>query len=136
MSASSNAEVAKEFFDKFLADDVDGMMAMQTDDIVWNICPGAAEDVVPYYGVYRGREGCLKCLSLYGEAAAPEVFEITGHYGDADKAFVTGHEKVLAKPTGKTFESPFIFTLDIRDGKVAQMSALFDSAALKEAFSK
>ncbi|MEE9301870.1 MAG: nuclear transport factor 2 family protein [Alphaproteobacteria bacterium] len=134
MSAAKNAEIAKEFYDRFLADDLEGMGKTQTDDVVWTICPGPAADVVPYFGVFRGREGYMDCINRYLESAEPEVFELTGYYGDADKAFVTGHEKVLAKATGKRFETDFLIVFDIHDDKITRLTGYFDSALLMEAF--
>ncbi len=135
MSSHENARIAKQFFDHFLADEIDQMMDMQTDDVVWDICDGAAADVVPYFGTWTGREGCLACLEAYGGAADPQVFEIDEILGDEGKGFVLGHETVVAKPTGRSFTTDFTFMLAVRDGKVAGMKCYIDSAALVAAFS-
>ncbi len=134
MSSHPNAQIAEQFFGHFLADEIDQMMAMQTDDVVWDICDGPATGVVPYFGIWKGTEGCLACLEAYGGAVEPEVFEIDEYLGDNDKGLVRGHETVQVNATGKAFTTDFTFMLTIRDGKVAGMKAYIDSAALVAAF--
>lgn len=131
-----NAELARKYFAHFMADEIPAMLDMHTDDVEWNIGLGAAAGVVPYFGKFRGRDGCMKCLEKYAQSVAPQEFELTGYYGDADKAFVTGHEKVRVKSTGKTFETSFVFVLAFRKGKVASLTAFIDTAALAKAFSR
>jgi uncharacterized protein len=135
MSSHSNAQITAEFFGHFLADEIDQMMDMQSADVVWDICDGAAADTVPYFGTWKGREGCLACLEAYDGAADPQVFEITEYLGDGDKGFALGHETVRAKPTDKIFTTDFTFMLTVRDGKVSGMKCFIDSAALIAAFS-
>jgi ketosteroid isomerase-like protein len=134
MSSNANAQITERFFGHFLADEIDQMMDMQTDDVVWDICDGAAAETVPYFGTWKGREGCLACLEAYDGAADPQVFEIERYLGDGDKGFALGHETVRAKPTDKTFTTDFNFMLTIRDGKVAGLKCYIDSAALITAF--
>jgi len=136
MSAQENVKLVREFFRRFLSDEIDGMLDMNSKDIVWEIGSGPALKVVPYFGVFRGRKGCLDCLAKYSEAADPQVFKMDEYYGDKDKVFVLGHEKVTAKPTGKKFESKLIFTFTLREGKIAKMSGTFDTAALTRAFTR
>lgn len=135
MGAEENVKLVQEFWRRFLNDDIDGMLELNADDIVWNIGSGPAVNIVPYFGVFRGREGCLDCLAKYDEAAAPEVFEMDEYLGDKDKVVVLGHEKVTAKPTGRQFESKLIFIFTVRGDKIASMSGTFDTAALLQAFS-
>lgn len=134
MSAEKNVQLVKEFWRRFLNDEIDAMLDMNADDIVWNIGSGPALKVVPYFGVFRGREGCLDCLAKYDKAASPQVFEMDEYFGDRDKVVVLGHEKVTAKPTGKQFESNLVFVFTVRNGKIASMSGTFDTAALMQAF--
>jgi len=135
MSSQDNVELVKKFFHHFLNDEIDALLDLQSDDVVWEIGQGPAVDVVPYFGVFKGREGCLDCLTKYDGAADPQVFEMEEYFGDKDKVFVLGHEQVTAKPTGKSFESKLIFIFTVRDGKIAAMNGNFDTAALKQAFS-
>lgn len=135
MSTHPNAELARKFYDHFAAGEIAPMLDMQTDDVVWILGAGAAEGVVPYLGRFSGRDGCLENMEIYEGAADAVDFELTGCYGDDDKAFVQGREKVLAKPTGKTFETEFVVVIEFRDGKVAKQTSYLDSAALTAAFS-
>jgi len=134
MTAQENVELIREFYRRFLSDDIGGMLDMNAEDIVWEIGSGPAIAVVPYFGIFRGRQGILDCLAKYNEAADVQVFEMEEYYGDKDKVFVLGHEKVTAKPTGKRFESKVIFIYTLREGKIAKMSGMFDTGALIQAF--
>jgi hypothetical protein len=136
MSARDNVKLVREFWRRFLTDDIDGMLDMNSNNIVWEIGSGPAVKVVPYFGVFRGRRGCLDCLAKYSKAADPKVFEMEEYYGDKDKVFVLGHEKVVAKPTGKKFESNLIFMFTVRNGKITKMRGTFDTAALARAFTR
>lgn len=135
MSAGENGELLKKYWQLFLNEETGAMLDMQTDDSIWIVGSGPAGKVVPYFGTFHGRKGCEECFDIYERSVDPVVFEIDEYLGDADKVVVLAHEVMIAKPTGKQFESNLIYIFTVADGKIASMSATFDTAALMEAFS-
>lgn len=47
---------------------------------------------------------------------------------------VAGEASWLAKPTGRSFDSPWVHVLTLRDGKIARFEAYNDTAPAERAF--
>jgi hypothetical protein len=53
---------------------------------------------------------------------------------DGDTAAVIGHTKVVAKPTGRAYDTDFVHLVTVRDRKVARFQEFFDTWVAAEAF--
>lgn len=53
---------------------------------------------------------------------------------EGDKVVVVGEASWLAKPTGRSFDSPRVHVLTLRDGKIARFEAYNDTAPAERAF--
>ena len=73
-------------------------------------------------------------VETYERVADPEVFEVTEFYAEGDKVFALGHEKVVSKTTGKSFETKLFYVCTMRDGKIAKVDFACDTAAAQAAF--
>ena len=98
--ADVNKQVVEDFFRLFLEGDMDGVMACQTDDFVWDIASGAASGTVPWFHVCQGADAGRALVESYEQAADSEVDE---YYAEV----ALGREKVVSKTTDKSFESGF-----------------------------
>ena len=132
--ADVNRDVVEDFFRLFLEGNMAGVMACQTDDFVWDIASGAASGTVPWFYVCQGAADSHALVETYERAADPEVFEVTEFYAEGDKVFALGHEKVVSKTTGKSFETKLFYVCTMRDGKIAKVDLACDTAAAQAAF--
>jgi ketosteroid isomerase-like protein len=132
--ADVNRQVVEDFFRLFLEGDMDGLMACQTDDFVWDIASGAASGAVPWLSTCQGREAALALVETYERVADPEVFEVDEYYAEGDKVFALGREKVVSKSTGKSFETKLFYVATMREGKIAKLGLACDTAAAMAAF--
>jgi uncharacterized protein len=71
---------------------------------------------------------------LVGENLEFERFEPREFVAQGDKVAVLGFERSRIKPTGRTLEQEWAHVYKLRDGKVAEFSALEDTAAHAVAF--
>ena len=53
---------------------------------------------------------------------------------EGDKVVVVGNATWLTKPTGRSFDSPWVHVMTIRDGKIARFEAYNDTAPAERAF--
>jgi ketosteroid isomerase-like protein len=132
--ADVNKQVVSDYFRLFLEGDLDGVMARQTDDIVWDISTGAASGTVPWFYTCQGKEATLKLIDDYLAAADVEVYEITEYYAEGDKVFALGRQKAVSKITGKSFETGLFYAMTMREGKIAKVDLACDTAAAMVAF--
>ena len=133
--ADVNKQVVEDFFRLFLEGDMDGVMACQTDDFVWDIASGAASGTVPWFHVCQGADAGRALVESYEQAADSEVFEVDEYYAEGDKVFALGREKVVSKTTGKSFETKLFYVATMREGKIARLDLACDTAAAQAAFS-
>ena len=89
---------------------------------------------MPWFQSCQGRDAALALLETFEAAGDLEVFEITDYYGDGDKVFALGREKVASKTTGKSFETGLFYVATMRDGKIAKLELACDTAAAMVAF--
>lgn len=132
--ADANKRVVEDFFRRFLEGDMDGVMACQTEDFVWDIASGAATATVPWFYVCQGAEAGHALVETYERAADPVVFEVDEYYAEANKVFALGREKVVSKTTGKSFETRLFYVATMREGKIARLDLACDTAAAEAAF--
>lgn len=129
----SNMGIVKELYSAFARKDINGMLAMLSEDIEW----GEPENPYnPAGGVRKGHAGFLKWISIGRDAEdilvlEPERF-LTDEYGVA----VTGYMKCRVKNTGKVYESDFVHLVTIKDGKICRFIEFFDTYIASEAFKK
>jgi ketosteroid isomerase-like protein len=131
MDAQQNKQLVREAYRLFLNGDIQGVIERCHDDAEWT---SPESDTIPFAGMYRGKQGIAEFFSRMSENADPVRFEPQEFIAEGDKVVVQGQATWHAKPTGRTFDSPFTHVLTMRDGKVARFEAYADTAAGERAF--
>ena len=90
--------------------------------------------MIPWAGTRYGHEGVAEFFSLTGETLEFEQFEPREFVAQRETVVVLGYERSLVKPTGRTFEHDWAHVYTLRDGKIAKVQLIEDTAALAAAF--
>ncbi len=127
-----NVDAVKSAWDAFQQGDLEGVLEGYTDDARWD---GWNAKDLPGGGRFQGKQEIGTMLAQWGPEnfeefqAAPDEF-----HEDGDTVIVLGHAEGRTK-AGGTFKAPFVHVNRLRDGKVAEVLALTDTAVLRDAIS-
>jgi len=119
-----NTQIAAELFARFSSGDIQGALAMMTDDVVWRI-PGKPE-LSPIAGEYgKERLGRLfhRMLSQLERGLAMRV---VGSIAEGDKVAVEVESSGDLK-NGRRYRQQYHFAIDFRDGKIASVREYLDT---------
>jgi ketosteroid isomerase-like protein len=131
MDAQQNKQRVQEAYQLFLKGDIQGVIDRCHDDAEWT---SPESDYIPFAGMFRGKQGIAEFFSKLGANAHPQRFEPQEFIAEGDKVVVLGQATWQVKPTGRSFDTPFIHVFTMRDGKVARFEAHADTAAGERAF--
>jgi len=94
MSVQENVQIVKDVSAAFGRGDMQGLLALLTEDIEW-ITPG---DGWPLAGTYRGRAGVAGLLQKASEMLIISFLEPREFVGQGDRVLVVGSERGRVKP--------------------------------------
>ena len=131
MNAQENKRVVMEGYQMFQNGDIPHLLERYHDDAVW-IEPEAEN--VPFAGKHNGKAEIAQFFQTLDAEAQALRFEPRQFIAEGDTVVVTGEATWLAKHTGRSYDSPWVHVLTMRDGKVAQFQSYNDTAAGERAF--
>jgi len=111
----TNKEIVDQFFACWSGGDLDGSMALCTDDAVW--------DNVPMKPVV-GKAAIRAFLERFGDGMTDIHYEIKGVLEDADSLMLEGTENYTRN--GRKVSVPYMASFRFRDGKISAWSDYFD----------
>lgn len=126
----NNIGLIKTFYEYLANDDRDSAYA----HLVAEDCVLYEADVLPYGGVYRGRDVMKDALK--GVIARFDEFEfkIFNFLASGDEVVVHLQIKGIGRDSRKPFQIPILELWRIRDGKIVELRPfLYDAAALADA---
>ena len=110
--------------------DIPALLALTTRDVDWQFHGDRGAG-------YTGRvQGQAQVGEWFGEVARLDdiqAFEPREFLAGADHVTVIGHERTIARATGRTFETPWVHVWQLRDGRIARFTGFFDTQAAAEA---
>jgi uncharacterized protein len=129
----SNTDTLREGYEAFGRGDLEGATANFADDIRWEN-PEASQ--IPNPGVTEGKDAVKQLFTDLGNywesfAITPDEFHESG-----DTVIVLSHSESTGKDTGKQVKLPWVHIWRFRDGKVAQVQALTDTALAADALGR
>lgn len=137
MSKQRRAEIVKEWFALLGEGRFEPMHQHHSDDIVWELMPGIAEKVAPWFGIFERREGVDECLRRFAESVDSERVVIEEPLvGDDDRVTVPGYCDLVARATGRRFRIEFVEYFRFRGDEITLVKVYGDTAAAAEAFRK
>jgi uncharacterized protein len=123
-------------------DFVERMYAVMTDDDVepfLRMCAAdasvhyPAEGLLPYGGMWRGRDAIRSFLVAHDAAEEILAFEPSSMAASDDRVFVIGRFEGRAKPTGRIWGTEFVHVMTVGDNQLLRWQAFFDTAAAASA---
>jgi len=127
------------FFEQFGGGDVHGIRALLTDDVRFHVIgrPG----VVPFAGMYQGREEVLSYLNAFMGANDPVDLIVQFHLCDTKEGnLATSHVNILsaAQPPGKSYDLEFLYKWELTESldKIKNLTLYYSTWHMTEAFSK
>lgn len=126
MDAQQNKQRVQESYRLYQNGDIRGIIERCHDDIEWT---SPESDVLPFAGSFHGKQGIADFFSRLDATLQATRFEPREFVAEGDKVVVLGQATWLAKPTGRSFDVPWVHVFTMRDGKVARFEAFTDTAA-------
>ncbi len=123
--------VVQAYFAAFGAGDLDGVLALLADNVVWHVDGSVT---VPTIGLLRGRERVHRWLSEFPNGFTPRVFAIDRLFESGDDVMALGRFRHLARATGRVVGSDLAIRFTVRDGRIERYQIMEDSLLLARAF--
>ncbi|MCY1722608.1 nuclear transport factor 2 family protein [Prolixibacteraceae bacterium Z1-6] len=125
----SNLETLKKGYQFFAEGNLEEVIKMWNDDIVWEQCVGFP--FVEGNGKFVGPQSIVENIFSH----LPEYYddfniEINDFVDAGDKIVMVGHYTGVYRPTGKKFKANATHTWTFRDGKTASFFQAVDTAAI------
>lgn len=119
-----------DLYESFGAGDIDATLARFHPDVVMRISGDPA--VVPFAGIYRGRDGVRRFIGLLSAELRWEDFRLDDLMIDGSKAVVRWHAPMTIRRTGKRFVFHLVDHIQVREGTIVALDEWFDTAAAAE----
>ena len=130
-STEMTRSVVEAAYRAFGARDIDALLALLDPDVVW----GEPDNpLIPSAGTRRGIPGVLEWLQVGSQTEAILSFEPQRFLIDGDTAAVIGRTRVVAKPTGRAYDTDFVHLVKVVGGRVVGFQEFFDTWIAAEAF--
>jgi ankyrin repeat protein/ketosteroid isomerase-like protein len=129
-------EVIENWFEAFRKGDFDTLFSLMDEDIRWKNCDvtQGGNDVIPWIGTYRGVYQVKKTFEIYAKHSKPLGASIGEIFVDGDTAFVHAQEDNQVIDTGKNYRANVTYQMRVRNGKVFEWEAFWDSSSAILAF--
>jgi hypothetical protein len=130
MSTAESLQLVKDGYAAFGRGDLQGLLSLQAEDVVWDI-PG---DGLPMAGSYRGHDGVASFFERLKRETEILEFQPREFLADGDRVLVVGWERVKIKATGHSADIDWVMSFTIRDGKIAAFRQYTDTKAIADAY--
>jgi len=130
--SNPNIGLIQSLYAMFGRGDIAAIVASTTPDVVWGL-DGRPTDM-PFLRRFHGPAGVQEFFTVLAEVHDITSFEPQEFYADADKVFVIGRYSWTMKPSGVKGSSDWLHVWTIRNGKIAALRSLNDTALLAEAW--
>lgn len=125
-------ETVSALYDAIARQDQQGIFDLLHDDIDWKInC--ADPGPVPWFGHFRGKNEVGRFFQALASGDFTD-FSPRAMAANDDLVLVWLHV-ALTSPKGKSVDMSEVHIWQVKDGKIASMEALEDTAAVRDAFS-
>jgi uncharacterized protein len=123
---STPTQVAQQAYAAFGRGDVEGILALLTDDVDWRFLASAS---VPYGGRYTGKQQVQGWFGMVATSDDIQKFEPREFLEGPDHVTVLGWEQTKPRPNGNVFESEWVHVFTLKDGKISRWVGTLDTAA-------
>lgn len=132
MQEAQNTKVVQDAYAAFGRGDIQTLLTLFADNIVWNAVYGTGSHV-PTSGERRGQAAVGEFFKQVAENVFFSRFEPKEFVATGDKVVALGHYTATT-PIKKSFDSDFAMVFTLRNGKVTHFQEFCDSAAINAAY--
>ncbi len=134
--------VVKQMYAEFDKGDLNAVLALQSDDVVWDVGQGykgvktSPTPGLPYAGHFVGKAGLQQFFSILATAARFRAYERTGYFVQGNSVVVLIHDQATALPAEKDYDTWLIHVIEVnKQGKISYLWNHIDTGPIITAFS-
>jgi len=128
----TNIQIIQQLYTALGKGDIPTVLSLLAEDVVWEM--PHPRDQVPFGGIWKGVEEVKQFFMTTHDCAQFKQVQIQEYIAQEDKVVVIGHNKVMAKPTGKEYENDFVAVWTVQYGKIKEMRDFMDTVQAVTAF--
>lgn len=132
-ATKSNVEIVQQAFTDFGSGNIEGILNVCTDDLVWSSYDNPA---IPFAQSYYGKEGAAEFFSNLAGAVEYTAFEPREFFACSDRVFVKVYHAATVKITGKSFAHETLMEFVFHGNKLCRFFAYTDTFDQARAFSQ
>jgi hypothetical protein len=133
MQEGQNTKTIQDMYAAFGRGDIQAVLALASEDIVWKPVHGAAS-YVPTAGERRGKAAVADFFKTLAESIDFQEFQPKQFVAQGDTVVVLGSYTATAKSTGRQFRSEWTMVFTLKNAKVVEFREYADSAAINASF--
>lgn len=130
MGTEESLQLVKAGYAAFGRGDVQGLIALLSDDVEWHI-PGEG---LPLSGIYRGHDGVAQFFQKLSQDSDILAFEPREFVAQDDQVVVIGWERARPKTTNRVLEVDWVMAFTVRGGKIVKFRQYSDTKAWADAY--
>jgi len=124
MSPEHNRTTARQFFDLFSASDIDGALALMTEDATWRI-PGK-KDLSPAAGLYPKEKIGRLFHRMLGGLTTGLRMTVTSSLAEGDRVALEVTSSGDLK-NGRRYRQEYHFLMEFKDGRISAVREYLDT---------
>lgn len=128
----ANIQIVQQLYTALGKGDIPTVLSLLAEDVVWEM--PHPRNQVPFGGIWKGIEEVKQFFMTTHDCAQFKQVQIQDYIAQEDKVVVIGHNKVMAKPTGKEYENDFVAVWTVQYGKIREMRDFMDTVQAVTAF--
>jgi ketosteroid isomerase-like protein len=130
-TTKASLELVRAAYRAFAARDIDSLLRVVSPAVEWG---EPVNPLIPSSGTRHGLSGVLEWLRIGQDTETILAFEPDRFLADGDTVAVIGRTTVVARSTGRTYDTDFVHVVTVADGRIVRFQEFFDTWAAAEAF--
>ena len=126
--SEANVAVVKSIYDYFDAGDINGLLALFAEGVIWDHRGIGAPDS-PKNKLFRGKSGVKEFFDIMGENQEVLEHDVTDFIASGDKVVAVGFIRARVKKTGNEVASDWAQIWTLRGGLVSAWKVFGDFTA-------